>query len=348
MSHPAVTFPATLDLPDGRTLHARFNGAMLVLALNGQPLIQLQSQRVGVLSSKKGTQDITNDWHLQLVECDREKSVTAVWAACYWHFFLYPDCHALHWHDLAIDAALLNSGLVANTAGISLRSQFWQLPEQWLRAPASAGYPQLFCVADGVRHPQRPPTPKGEVYRRFDSRLGHWISLRTLDIDTDLERFNRWQNDPRVSAFWEETGSIEVHRSHLQKLDDDPHSLMLIGCFDDQPFGYFEVYWAKEDRLGRYYDADHYDRGMHMLVGEAHHRGPQKVRSWLSALSHYLLLDEPRTQRLVSEPRADNDRMIAYLQQAGFCCQREFDFPHKRAALMTMTRERFFDRCDVC
>ncbi len=339
---------ASVALPDGRSLQARINGSVLTLALGDQPLIQLQGERASESGDKKGTRDSARDWHLQLVECDGERRLEAIWAACYWHFALYPDCHALHWRDLDIDAELLRSGLIANAQGASLRSLFWQLPEQWLRAPASAGYPQLFAVAGGVRYPQRPPTPKGEVYRRFDNRLGQWISLRTLDVDTDLERFNRWQNDPRVSAFWEETGSLEEHRAHLQKLDEDPHSLMLIGCFDDEPFAYFEVYWAQEDRLGRYYDAGHYDRGIHMLVGEAHHRGPHKVRSWLSALSHYLLLDEPRTQTLVSEPRADNDRMIAHLQCVGFCRLKEFDFPHKRAALMAMTREGFFDRCDLC
>lgn len=189
-----------------------------------------------------------------------------------------------------------------------------------------------------VSHPQRPAKPQGEVYRRFDPQLGAWISLRTLDIELDLERFNRWQNTPRVLAFWDEGGSLDDHRQYLEKLADDPHTLTLIGCFDDQPFAYFEAYWAKEDRIAPFYDADDYDHGIHMLVGEQAHRGPHKVASWLSALTDYLLQDDPRTRRIVAEPRADNDKMIGYMQAQGYARIKEFDFPHKRAALMVLER----------
>ncbi|MEM8290506.1 GNAT family N-acetyltransferase, partial [Morganella morganii] len=127
------------------------------------------------------------------------------------------------------------------------------------------------------------------------------ISLRTLDIERDLERFHRWQNSPRVAEFWQEDGSLEQHRERLRQLEADPHALGLIGCFDDEPFAYFEAYWAKEDRIAPFYVAEDYDRGIHMLVGEEAHRGPHKVACWLSALVHYLFLDDPRSQRVVAE-----------------------------------------------
>lgn len=192
----------------------------------------------------------------------------------------------------------------------------------------------------------RPAKPVGEVYRRFDGRLATSISLRALDVDLDLERFNRWQNNPRVLQFWQEGGSLEQHREYLEKQAADPHTLTLIGCFDDEPFAYFEAYWALEDRIAPFCNPGEYDRGIHMLVGEESHRGPHKVASWLSALVHYLFLDDERTQRLVSEPRADNGKMIAYMQGQGFEKEKEFDFPHKRAALMTLDRQRFFERCE--
>ena len=69
-------------------------------------------------------------------------------------------------------------------------------------------HPQQMQISNGKRHPRRAPKPRGEVYRRFDARLGSWVSLRTLDIEHDLERFNRWQNDPRVEAFWQERARL--------------------------------------------------------------------------------------------------------------------------------------------
>lgn len=194
-------------------------------------------------------------------------------------------------------------------------------------------------------HPLRLPKPRGEVYRCYDAALGAWVSLRTLDIEEDLARFNRWQNLPRVAAFWEEEGDLARHRRYLEARAADPRVLSLIGTFDDEPFAYYEAYWAREDRIAPFYAVDDYDRGIHMLVGEEHHRGPHKVAAWLAALARYLFLDEPRTRRIVCEPRADNARMIRHLQALGFARLREIELPRKRAALMVLEREAFFARC---
>ena len=322
---------SNLPLPDGRSLGADETDTRLHLTLDGQPLIDLALQRGA---------------ELRLQVLGTPPSAQALHAACYWLLARDPACQRLHWQLPRAPAEALASGLlVAAGAGEYRceRGQFWQLPAPWITA--ASPYPERMVISDGKRHPQRPPKPTGELYRRFDARLGSWISLRALDIDSDLERFNRWQNSPRVLAFWQEGGDLDQHRAYLQKLHDDPHALTLIGCFDDQPFAYFEAYWAKEDRIAPFYAVDDYDRGIHMLVGEDSHRGPHKVASWLAALTHFLFLDDPRTRRVVAEPRADNARMIDHMQNLGYYREKEFDFPHKRAALMAIGRERFFDHC---
>ena len=330
--------PNVLPLPNGSRLVADETETGLSLSLEGQSLIQLHLTRAPELL-------------LQLHEGAPRPDSRAIWAACYWLFARDPACQRLVWQlDEAPPEALLSALLVSTETVGQFRCErtlFWQLPQPSLGQSLTARYPQQRVFSSGKRHPLRPPKPRGEVYRRFDARLGAWISLRTVDIDEDLARFNRWQNSPRVANFWQEQGSLEQHREYLGKLQDDPHTLTLIGCFDDQPFAYFEAYWAKEDRIAPFYEAGDHDRGIHMLVGEENHRGPHKVASWLSALVHYLFLDDPRTQRVVAEPRADNAKMIGHMQGQGFYCEKEFDFPHKRAALMALGRERFFDRCSL-
>lgn len=331
--------PAPLFLPDGRRLLADAGARYLRLLADDQLL--LEAARDG------------DAWQIPL---DHQPQTLdfALWALASWCFASDPDCQAV---TLRLDPAqrpeaLLRQGLLsqhADSGELQIeRAAFWQVGQPWLPAPSASLFPQRPRMSNGRRHPLRAPKPVGEVYRRFDARLGSWISLRTLNIEHDLERFNRWQNDPRVLAFWQEGGSLAQHREYLEKLAADPHSLTLIGCFDDQPFAYFEAYWAKEDRIAPFYQVDDYDRGIHMLVGEASHRGPHRVQSWLTALVHYLLLDDPRTQRIVAEPRADNARMIGHMQGNGFWKEKEFDFPHKRAALMVQSRERFFERCPLC
>jgi len=226
--------------------------------------------------------------------------------------------------------------------GLCLRSTLLQRPEPWLVGTSSADYPLRNTMSQGRRHPERPPIPSGTVYRRRVPAIDAVVSFRTVAVAEDLDGVHRWMNDPRVAAFWELTGTRQEHAAYIERTLADRHVHPLVGCFDGHPFGYFEAYWAKEDRIAPFYGVADYDRGIHMLVGEPSYRGPHRVAAWLPSLVHYLFLDDPRTQHVVAEPRADNVRMIAYLAQTGFYRAKTFDFPHKRAAMMIAPREVFF------
>jgi len=132
-------------------------------------------------------------------------------------------------------------------------------------------------------------------------------NISLCPCDTDL--LHDWMNQPRVSAFWGEHGPISKQEAFLENALSDKHSFPVIGCWDGKPFGYFEIYWVKEDHLGRHLtgsDVNDWDRGFHALVGEQEFRGPHRVKVWMSALVHYCLLADPITQRVLCEPRVDN------------------------------------------
>lgn len=86
------------------------------------------------------------------------------------------------------------------------------------------------------------------------------------------------------------------------------HSFPVIGMWDGVPFGYFEIYWVKEDPLGRYIDADGWDRGIHVFIGEEWARG--KVQSWMSSLVHWIFCSDNRTMSVCMEPRVDNEKYV--------------------------------------
>jgi len=238
---------------------------------------------------------------------------------------------------------LARGGFVELCATRCVRGALAQHAPLWLRAERAAEFPLRFTVSDGKRHPVRPEKPSGVVYERHVALLDSVLTLRTLDPERDLGHFHAWMNSPRIAPVWELQGSRADHRAYFERLERDPHTLPLIGEFDREPFGYFEIYWAKEDRVAPFYAVDDYDRGLHVLVGEERFRGPQRVAAWLSGLAHYAFLDDPRTRTVVAEPRADNARMIDYFEACGFHRQRTFHFPHKRAALMVLPREVFFE-----
>ncbi|PDV87473.1 siderophore biosynthesis protein [Rhizobium sp. H4] len=217
----------------------------------------------------------------------------------------------------------------------------WQWPSLWL-PQLSYPLPPVREMTAGRYHPRRPAKPKGTVYQRFIPWLERDITFRVADPETDLAAFHRWMNDEQVNTIWEDAGSLDKHREILEERLANPHVLPLIGSFADIPFGYFEVYWAKENRLGPFYDADDYDRGWHVAIGEPDYRGKKWISAWLPSLMHFIFLDDPRTQRIVGEPRASHEQQIRNLDRSGFAKIKHFDFPHKRALLVMLTRERFF------
>ncbi|UJP05478.1 MAG: acetyltransferase [Nitrosomonas sp.] len=244
-----------------------------------------------------------------------------------------------------LPAELYDAGIILGTDGglIAVEAElFWQQARVWRCSGVSPVFPVRYTFSNGRRHPLRPRKSGGDVYRRYITWLDGVLTLRTLDPDTDLAAFNRWMNDPVVAEFWQETGCLAKHRDYLAAVNADPHIVSLVACLDDEPFGYFEIYWAKEDRIAPFYDVDDFDRGWHVLIGEPHRRGKPYVTAWLPSISHYLFLDDCRTQRIVIEPRADNHKMMRNLAQCGYANLKEFDFPHKRAVLNMLQRERFF------
>lgn len=244
--------------------------------------------------------------------------------------------------SMARDLITNGVAIIAKDRLVLVPEMVMQRRDNWLVDPERPPLPQLHVMTDGKWHPHRAPKPTGKVYSRFIPWLSQAISFQVADIDNDLHLLHRWMNDPRVDAFWNEAGDLEKHRRYLTDKLADPHMLPVIGCFGDEPFGYFEIYWAKENRIAPFYDADDYDRGWHVVVGNDAFRGRRYISAWLPSLLHYMFLDDCRTQRIVGEPAAAHSQQIRNLERSGFAKIKNFDFPHKRATLVMLLRERFF------
>ncbi|KAF1984305.1 aerobactin siderophore biosynthesis protein iucB [Aulographum hederae CBS 113979] len=163
--------------------------------------------------------------------------------------------------------------------------------------------------------------------------------VTTCPCDSDL--LHKWMNNDRVAHFWGEAGPASHQEAFLTNNLKSRHSFPVIGCWDGVPFGYFEIYWVKEDVLGKYMGGEcgDWDRGIHCLVGEQDFRGAHRVRIWLSALVHYCWLADSRTEVVHMEPRVDNEKLLKYCQDVGFYKEREIAFPHKQSNLLKIKRD---------
>ncbi|KAL7756101.1 hypothetical protein ACKLNR_013094 [Fusarium oxysporum f. sp. zingiberi] len=244
-----------------------------------------------------------------------------------------------------------------------LRSAFWQgcaspLGQQpiWLPTWNSANVvPHLEYVMTPtsestlLRHPRRTPKPAAGsyIYSRYIPSLDEHFNLVALDYENleHLGLFNTWQNDPRVAAGWMETGTLDEHRTYLKNIHDDPHQFAVLGYFNDTPFAYFELYWAKEDKMGQHYACLDFDRGRHSLVGNDKFRGQYRVMAWWPSVMHYEFLDDHRTENVVGEPRLSSENVLKYEMIFGLHQDKWMDLPHKRSNLVKISRERFFQIC---
>ncbi|MEE1673516.1 GNAT family N-acetyltransferase [Agarivorans aestuarii] len=234
-------------------------------------------------------------------------------------------------------------GLVAESPYKALSlAQFLQTAPLWREPQATETEQALVEASNGISHPSRPIKPIGQVFTRYFYHLKRQVTFRVIDKQRDIGCFNRWHNHPLISPVWELEGDLQSHVDYLSKMEKDPHQYAVIGEFDGVPFGYFEVYWTPEDRLGPHYQCQDYDRGVHILVGNFSFRGGVYFDTWGSAILQYCFLDEAKTQRVMGEPRADNHRVVSITERLGLEKQFEFDFPHKRAALLQCDRQRFF------
>ncbi|MCY7295180.1 GNAT family N-acetyltransferase [Alteromonas sp. a30] len=197
---------------------------------------------------------------------------------------------------------------------------------------------------NGLNHPERPEKPNGIIFQRYLYPLSRTICFRTLDIDRDLDAFHYWHNIPETAEIWELAGSKTMHKDYLSKMQKDPHQIPVIAEFDGMPFAYIELYWTPEDRLGPHYQCQDYDRGLHILVSNLRFRGHVYFKAWAKNMLLYCFQDEPRTQRLLGEPKASNAVVIGMSERIGMFKQFEFDFPHKRAMLLQCDRDTFFSK----
>jgi hypothetical protein len=181
--------------------------------------------------------------------------------------------------------------------------------------------PPQYVFTNHVRHPLRyKPGKQGEiVYTRYVPSFGQYLSFRIASLSPKTAHYkgplstNALMSNARSSMSDNLPGisnlTIEDNDVDLKRSLGFTYSFPVIGCWDGKPFGYFELYWCKEDPLGRIVgEAGNYDRGIHCLIGEEEFRGPLRVQAWLSSLIHYLFMADNRTEVIMMEPRVDNEK----------------------------------------
>jgi acetyl CoA:N6-hydroxylysine acetyl transferase len=177
-------------------------------------------------------------------------------------------------------------------------------------------------------------------YERYDAVSEKMILFRHVKIGEDLNRLHSWMHEKHVIPFWNLDISLEKYRLHLEKFMQDDHQTLLIGELNGVPMSYWESYWVKDDMIGKYYEFDEYDQGIHLLIGEKEFLGKGLIYPLLLTIL-YKKFQVSNTNQVIVEPDIRNEKMIHVFKKCGFQAVKEVVLPDKKGLLMRCDRKVF-------
>jgi acetyl CoA:N6-hydroxylysine acetyl transferase len=177
-------------------------------------------------------------------------------------------------------------------------------------------------------------------YQTPAPNIGKTISFRQVSIKRDLGRLHAWLNADHVLPYWELNDPLPEFRTTLAEKVADEHMTPYIGHLDHVPMSYWECYWAADDEIADYYNAQGADQGIHLLIGPPEYLGKGYAIPLLRAVTA-MQFRHPETDRIVTEPDRRNETVIHVFEKCGFEPCREIELPEKDALLMTCEKERF-------
>ncbi|SEO71338.1 Protein N-acetyltransferase, RimJ/RimL family [Flavobacterium sp. CF108] len=165
------------------------------------------------------------------------------------------------------------------------------------------------------------------------------FELRPLDMELDIPLIHNWVNRD-YAVYWEMNGfSVEEVKNTYYNIQEKAQ--VYIGKFNNNVAFLLECYDPKDDIVGKYYEAEKGDKGMHILVAPSEKPIPNFTWNIFTVILDFIFSDA-KSQRIVVEPDARNHKIHLLNKRAGFIFQRVLDLPHKQAHLEFCTREDYY------
>ncbi|MBF4515618.1 acetyltransferase [Flavobacterium sp. ANB] len=165
------------------------------------------------------------------------------------------------------------------------------------------------------------------------------FELRPLDMELDIPLIHNWVNRD-YAVYWEMNGfSQEEVKNTYYNIQEKAQ--VYIGKFNNNVAFLLECYNPEDDIVGKYYESQKGDKGMHILVAPSEKPIPNFTWNIFTVILDFIFSDG-KNQRIVVEPDARNHKIHLLNKRAGFVFQRVLDLPHKQAHLEFCTREDYY------
>lgn len=188
-----------------------------------------------------------------------------------------------------------------------------------------------------ITHPENDVT-NDVVFVKSIPGLGVF-ELRPLDMELDIPIIHNWVNRD-YAVYWEMNGfSVEEVKNTYYNIQEKAQ--VYIGKFNNNVAFLLECYNPEDDIVGKYYESQKGDKGMHILVAPSEKPIPNFTWNIFTVILDFIFSDG-KNQRIVVEPDARNHKIHLLNKRAGFVFQRVLDLPHKQAHLEFCTREDYY------
>lgn len=165
------------------------------------------------------------------------------------------------------------------------------------------------------------------------------FELRAIDMEKDIPLIHNWVNRD-YAVYWEMNGfSIEEVKNTYYNILEKTQVYM--GVFNGKISFLLECYNPQNDIVGKYYQSQKGDKGMHILVAPSEKAIPNFTWNIFTVILDFIFSDAAN-KRIVVEPDARNHKIHLLNKRAGFVFQRVLELPHKKAHLEFCTRNDYY------
>jgi RimJ/RimL family protein N-acetyltransferase len=176
------------------------------------------------------------------------------------------------------------------------------------------------------------------VLRRTDP-LGEF-AVRELDPGGDAALLHGWLTHPK-SVFWQMQDADEwAVAAYFAEIAGSPDREAFVGLWNGVPAYLVERYDPAHDPVGKVYDVQPGDVGMHFLVAPTERPVHGFTQAVIVTVME-LLWRDPSTRRVVVEPDVRNRPVHALNAAVGFQVVDTVALPDKEALLSMCTRQQY-------
>ena len=186
------------------------------------------------------------------------------------------------------------------------------------------------------------PQTKEVLYSRFFPKEGINVTIRSFDIDRDLEMVHDWFNQEHAKPIWKMDGPIKDLELFYRTLLPSDSSHSFIGEIDGEPTFTIEPYWPMRDGVGACYEALQSDYGAHLLIAPTDKDKKFSFETGQALMD--FIFEQKEVGKCIGEAAVESRAMHIFVTRLGFKLEKVIQMPTKMANLTFCYRDWYWEK----